>query len=415
MNRRKLIKILSCILAVLIVGAGGVFFAAYQRLKNISPDILLDNDGELGSSKPKTYVTYKGERYYYNDNLVTLMLIGIDQSEAEGREGLGARSDTMVVCAVDVVENTIKMIVCPRDSKALIRHIDTDGNVYKEDYNKLNSSFPYGGGNQDRNKGAENVVYCVKRLLSCDGKYDIPLEKYGGINMDGVGPLNDAVGGVTVTLKESVTGVGKEGETVKLTGDQAFTFCIQRKIEGMDGSDISRGQRQMQFLMGLAKAIKDMQVTQIPSIYSSMTKYVFTNLSTDEMVAYAKILKNINLDTMQQTQIAGTSGSVGGGSGWILDEEALEQTVIDTFYIKDPDQTGVTVTPEPSETATPSPTETTKKTTSPKKTTKKTSAPRKTTKKTATPKPTQKKTATPRPTTTHSATQRPTGTNQGDE
>ena len=54
MNRRKLIKILSCILAVLIVGAGGVFFAAYQRLKNISPDILLDNDGELGSSKPKT-------------------------------------------------------------------------------------------------------------------------------------------------------------------------------------------------------------------------------------------------------------------------------------------------------------------------------------------------------------------------
>ncbi|MFR7473821.1 MAG: LCP family protein [Christensenellales bacterium] len=192
MNRRKLIKILSCILAVLIVGAGGVFFAAYQRLKNISPDILLDNDGELGSSKPKTYVTYKGERYYYNDNLVTLMLIGIDQSEAEGREGLGARSDTMVVCAVDVVENTIKMIVCPRDSKALIRHIDTDGNVYKEDYNKLNSSFPYGGGNQDRNKGAENVVYCVKRLLSCDGKYDIPLDKYGGINMDGVGPLNDA-------------------------------------------------------------------------------------------------------------------------------------------------------------------------------------------------------------------------------
>ena len=171
----------------------------------------------------------------------------------------------------------------------------------------------------------------------------------------------------------------------------------------------------MQFLMGLAKAIKDMQVTQIPSIYSSMTKYVFTNLSTDEMVAYAKILKNINLDTMQQTQLAGTSGSVGGGSGWILDEEALEQTVIDTFYIKDPDQTGVTVTPEPSETATPSPTETTKKTTSPKKTTKKTSAPRKTTKKTATPKPTQKKTATPRPTTTHSATQRPTGTNQGDE
>lgn len=402
MNRKKIIKILSCVLAVLIVGAGGVFFAAYQRLKNINPDILLDNDGELGSNKPKTYITYKGERYYYNDNLTTLMLIGIDQSEAEGRENLGARSDTMVVCAIDVVENTIKMIICPRDTRALIRHIDTDGNVYKEDYNKLNSSFPYGGGNQDRNKGAENVVYNVQRLLSCDGKYNIPLEKYGGINMDGVSPLNNAVGGVTVTLKESVTGVGKEGQTVKLNGDQAFTFCIQRKIAGMDGSDISRGQRQMQFLMGLAKSVKNLQVTQIPSIYSSLTKYVFTNLSTDEMVAYAKILKNINLDTMQQTQLAGRSGTVGGGSGWVLDEEALEQTIIDTFYIKDPDQSGVTTTPEPSQTATPSPSST------PKTTKKATAAPKKTTKKTATPRPTTKKTATPRPSATRTATPRPT-------
>lgn len=410
MNRRKLIKILSCILAVLVVGAGGVFFAAYQRLKNISPEILLGNQKtEPGVEKPKTYVMYKGERYYYNDNLVTLMLIGIDQSEAEGRENLGARSDTMVVCAIDIKENTLKMIVCPRDTKALVRHIDLEGNVYKEDYNKLNSSFPFGGGNRDRNKGAENVVFNVKRVLSCDGKYDIPLEKYGGINMDGVTPLNNAVGGVTVTLKEAVTGVGEKGETVKLNGDQAFTFCIQRKIKGMDGTDISRGQRQMQFLMGLAKAVKSMEVTQIPSIYSSMTKYAFTNLTTDEMVAYAKILKNINLDTMKQTQLAGKSGKVGNGSGWILDEEALEQTVIDTFYIKDPDQTGVTATQAPTATDTPSPTETAKATSTkkatatPKKTKKVTATPKKTKKATATPKRTTRRTATPRPTTTHTA------------
>lgn len=405
MNRRKLIKILSCILAVLVVGAGGVFFAAYQRLKNISSEILLGNQNtEPGVEKPKTYVMYKGERYYYNDNLVTLMLIGIDQSEAEDRENLGARSDTMVVCAIDIKENTLKMIVCPRDTKALVRHIDLEGNVYKEDYNKLNSSFPFGGGNRDRNKGAENVIFNVKRVLSCDGKYDIPLEKYGGINMDGVTPLNNAVGGVTVTLKEAVTGVGEKGETVKLNGDQAFTFCIQRKIKGMDGTDISRGQRQMQFLMGLAKAVKSMEVTKIPSIYSSMTKYAFTNLTTDEMVAYAKILKNINLDTMKQTQLAGKSGKVGNGSGWILDEQALEQTVIDTFYIKDPDQSGVTATQAPMVTDTPSPTETAKATS----TKKATATPKKTKKATATPKRTTRKTATPRPTTTHTA--RPSAT-----
>ena len=140
-----------------------------------------------------------------------------------------------------------------------------------------------------------------------------------------------------------------------------------------------------------------------------MTKYAFTNLTTDEMVAYAKILKNINLDTMKQTQLAGKSGKVGNGSGWILDEEALEQTVIDTFYIKDPDQTGVTATQAPTATDTPSPTETAKATSTkkatatPKKTKKVTATPKKTKKATATPKRTTRRTATPRPTTTHTA------------
>ena len=40
----------------------------------------------------------------------TIGLIGLDGRDGELKSG--ARSDTMVVCAVDVVENTIKMIVC---------------------------------------------------------------------------------------------------------------------------------------------------------------------------------------------------------------------------------------------------------------------------------------------------------------
>ena len=85
-------------------------------------------------------------------------------------------------------------------------------------------------------------------------------------------------------------------------------------------------------------------------------------------------------------------------------QQALEQTVIDTFYIKDPDQSGVTATQAPMATDTPSPTETAKATS----TKKATATPKKTKKATATPKRTTRKTATPRPTTTHTA--RPSAT-----
>ncbi len=329
MKKGKIIKGLAGLLVVLTITAGVLFYLTYQRLKDIQPDILLDQD-----KAPRTYVTYNGAKYHYNENLVTLMLIGIDESSAEGRVELGARSDTMVVLAIDLKANTLKMIICPRDSKATIRQTDATGKVTGETVNKLNASFPYGGGNQNKDRGAQNVMYCVSRLLSCNGKYTIPLLKYGGINMDGVGPLTTAVGGVTVTLHESITGVGASGQTVKLNAAKAEIFCIERKIAGMDGTDISRGKRQMQFMMGLAKAVKAMEVTQVPSIYSKVSKYSFTNLSTEEIVAYAKLLQNVDLDQVTQVQLAGKSGPVGGGSGWIVDQAEMEKAVIDTFYVK---------------------------------------------------------------------------------
>ena len=330
--RRKWIKFLGRFLILVILAAVGLGVYTYLNLKGI-----IDDPGTFLQGLNKNFtstVTYKGEKYAYNRDISTLVFLGTDASTTEGRKELGARSDTMIVCAIDSKHHTAEMIVLPRDTRAKIEQLNKDGSLKKQVTNKLNAAFPYGNGNNDAKMGAKNTLKAIERILELDGKYDIPLEKYGGINMDAIVPLNDAVGGVTVTLKQSVPGVGKKGETVTLKGEQAFNFCVMRKGAGLDGSDIARGQRQMQFMFGLAHNIRSMDAGDIVKVYNAVSKNAFTNLSTSQMVAYASILKEIPEENIKITQLKGTAKTINGGSYWVLDEQALEQTIIDIFYIK---------------------------------------------------------------------------------
>lgn len=335
---KRAIRFLSIFLCTAIVCGIGVMYIAYERYKEIAknPEKILEQIFENihGEEDETDKVVYNGEEYVYNKKIVTLMLIGID--ETEDRDLKSARSDVMVLVAINLENNSVKMIICPRDTRAKVRQYQKDGS-YTDVTNKLNASFPFGYGNKDKNLGAQNVMFCVERLLSFDGKYKVPISKYGGINMDGIAPLTNAVGGVTVKLEQTIQGVGKKGETVTLNAEQAEIFCIQRKLPGMDGSDINRGKRQMQYLMGLAAKIKQktaQSLTSILSVYDSMSKYAFTNLSSDEMIAYASYLRNIDLESIEQYQLKGKPQTIDGVSYYIADTEDIEKLIVETFYKK---------------------------------------------------------------------------------
>jgi LCP family protein required for cell wall assembly len=355
MTRKTIIYVLSFLICLLTAGGVGVGYAAYQKVKNIQPDDLLNNslnvhkDGEIITPKDDSdYVLYNGEKYSYNEDIITLLLIGIDKDSDRS----SARSDVMVVCAIDSKNNTVKMIVCPRDTQTTVRHTDSEGKETKTSLTKLNHSFPYGGGNEDRDMGAKNVMYNVSQVLSLQGKYSIPITHYGGLDMSGIGPLTSAVDGVTITLPETVSGVGSKNQTITLNATTATRYCTARKGVS-DGSDVSRGQRQMVYLMGLVEKIKSISPTQIPSLFTQLNKHVFTNISTDEMVAYAKLLAKIDLGNIEPLQLQGNFIRT-DASYYVLDEDKLEEMIINIFYEKldDGSTPNATVTSEADDTAT---------------------------------------------------------------
>ena len=186
--RRRWIKFLRRFLLLVLLIAAGLGVYTYLNVKGI-----IDDPGAFLQGLNKNFtstVTYQGETYAYNQNISTLVFLGTDESSAEGRQELGARSDTMIVCAIDSENHTAELIVLPRDTRAKIDQLNKDGSLKKQVTNKLNAAFPYGNGNNDANMGAKNTLKAIERILEMDGKYDIPLDKYGGINMDAIVPVS---------------------------------------------------------------------------------------------------------------------------------------------------------------------------------------------------------------------------------
>jgi len=65
--------------------------------------------------------------------------------------------------------------------------------------------------------------------------YGMPINGYVALNMNAVAMINDAVGGVTVTVPEDMTQVDPsfaEGAAVTLTGDQVEVYTLSRYGKG---------------------------------------------------------------------------------------------------------------------------------------------------------------------------------------
>jgi anionic cell wall polymer biosynthesis LytR-Cps2A-Psr (LCP) family protein len=78
----------------------------------------------------------------------------------------------------------------------------------------------------------------------------LEIYRYFVMNMKDIGKVNDAIGGVTVTIPTDMTAVDpafKEGAVVHLTGDQAEEF-VRARMGLDDATNASRMERQKQYL-----------------------------------------------------------------------------------------------------------------------------------------------------------------------
>lgn len=346
---RKAISALLSVLTVLIIGAAVVGILLSMRIKSSGYESLFNNpkiiitENTEGQANPDSIATpvfktisYNGKTYMRNEGVVNLLFLGIDSDAVRRKNNKGYRSDMVMVCAVDTVEETATLISIPRDTYTTMYKIDSSGAIKSTVQAKINAAYAYGGSKEYR---PANSMNCVQMFLQRECELteplgftlEIPVGFYASIDMDGITKVASAVGGVEVKLDANIPGVGGKGETVLLKGSAAEEYIRNRHDTA--GGDITRAARQRTFMIALAKKIKNMgEVNIILSLYDELQKYVNTNLNTDNMLDFAKLLKKVKIDEIRQISIPGESKRIDGSSVIIHDEKETLELLLDVYY-----------------------------------------------------------------------------------
>jgi len=319
-RKRRQIWFLVCV-AILFVGTI-LFFALRNHEDSYSSDYQKSNRDDT--------LVYDGKEYRYNEHLSNYLFMGIDTrepiTEYETQEETG-RADAIFLLSYDRVEKTVRCISIPRDTITNVRMIAPDGTDMGTSKEHINMQYVFGD-------GKDESCRLMKETVS-DLFYDIPIQGYCSLNMDGIAVAVDAIGGVELVVPDnSLADVNPEfyeGATVTITKENAEQFIRYRDIE-QSQSAIARTNRQKVLLKALSNQAKEKSsanVDFVVNMYEALQPYMVTNMGNDLLAD----LLSATFDSehgIQDIPGQGTEGEL--HDEYHVDESQLYELVLQVFY-----------------------------------------------------------------------------------
>lgn len=279
-------------------------------------------------------IKYNGSKYRYNKDMINMLFIGVDTSgtvSAENAQADAGQSDTIFVAALNNKTKKITLIPVNRDTMTEISIYDVNGNFIGKQKEQIALSYAYGDGEK---MSAELTKEAVSNLF-----YGLPIHGYFSVNTSAITVINDLIGGVEVSLLGDFTEYDPsyaEGSKVLLQGSFAETYLRKRWGVG-DDSNIQRMARQKQYVTALASkmmtAVKQ-DLTLPVSIYQTVSDYMITDISVDEVSYLATQIVSYSLDGDLIRTIPGSAELVDIYMQFTVDEKAFYELILDVFYEK---------------------------------------------------------------------------------
>ncbi len=328
--KKVIIGILAGILAV-IIG----LFAAFFIMVNIGKSALLDKTG-LNIAAPDSaqvqengnYLLYKGQRYKYNDNITTILCMGIDKESFSSDSddiGTGGDADTLFLLAMDLESGNAKIITISRDTMAEIGVYSPNGSYIGTRKSQICLAYAYGDGKET---SCHNQLVAVRQLF-----YNLPINSYISLDMDGIGPINDSVGGVDVISPETIKPF-KEGEKYSLYGSMATQFVRTRTHATIDGNSL-RMQRQKAYLESFASKVLTMtkeKITTPLDVFNTASPYVCTNIDAPKVSYFTTTMLQASFKGFEIENVPGELKDGGKYAEFYVDEEKFFELFLNTYY-----------------------------------------------------------------------------------
>lgn len=329
-KRKRNIMIALCVAVLLIAGiALGAFAfvkAGEGALKSPMANANPDTNEEAATYDEGKTVTYEGKKYVLNENMVSVLMIGFDRKTIAQEGENAGQADAVFVMAIDTEKGTVQPIILPRDSMVDVDLYADDRYVGQE---KMQLCLAYGYGD-GRESSCENTARAASRLL-----YNIPIEYYFSLDMNSIGPLADAIGGVSLTPLQTVTKANAyEGQPTVLFGQNAL-YYVQYRDTSVSTSSLDRQARQKQFLeayFGQALQAAKGDVGVLVNLYNLAGEYAITNLGPNEFSYLASVVQQNGMTALNATALTGEMSQPGKNSEYTIDQNAAYETVLNTYY-----------------------------------------------------------------------------------
>ncbi|MEE3428109.1 MAG: LCP family protein [Ruminococcus sp.] len=320
-------------LLALIIAALAVLIIMINSGKNS----LLDREG-LNINAPKNartvdngeYIVYKGNKYKYNDNITSILCMGVDKNtlnNVDGDVGTGGDADSIFIIAMDLSNGKSKLINISRDTMTEIGIYSPNGSYIGEKKAQLALAYAYGNG---RETSCHNEVVAVRQLL-----YNIPINSYLSLDMQGIGAINDAMGGITVVSPETISEF-KKGKTYTLMGSMAQSYVRSRSHATIQGNSL-RMERQKSYIESFSSSLFNKTKSDLMTplnIYNVASPYVCTNIDANKVSYFSYTAVRGGYNGFEIKTVPGKTKAGKKYAEFYVDEDKCFEMFLDVYYTK---------------------------------------------------------------------------------
>lgn len=344
----RILSAVAVFLALVYAGARATLYLGQKNLYNHTgakaPELEIEETQEEDTKEQEIredyawqegWVRYKGDIYAYNEDILTFLVMGIDKKgEVAASRNLtdGGQSDALFLLIINPHDKSIHIFAIDRNTMTDITMVGIgDGGADIVSTAQIAVQHGFGDGEKE---SCELTVDAVSKLL-----FRLPIHGYLSVNYQAIPYINDAVGGIEVTIPEDAAGAKKEwnvGDKVLLKGEDAVRFVKWRDISIYESARL-RTLRQKTYLASFAeKAISATRqdITMPITLYNKIKNYTVTDISIDEMAYLASELLGYHFSMEQIYTMAGETVTGDQFEEFYPDMDALKAQIIDIFYEK---------------------------------------------------------------------------------
>lgn len=281
---------------------------------------------QVGSTKT---ITRDGIDYFPRQDVTIMMVLGIDQFgpvESSHYYRNNGSADSIMLLVFDETARDCTVLYLNRDTMLNMDVLGVRGEYAGTTFGQLALAHTYGTGLED---SCQNVKNTLMNYI-----HGLTIDYYVAMNMDAIPILNDAVGGVTVTVEDDFSKVNPSitmGE-VTLQGDQVIDYVRTRKDVG-DQKNVTRMERQKEYVDGFLKKLVEIERGDLDfavRLYDQVAPYIVTDCSVTTLSNMLD--RYAQFDLKEVVTPEGENRIEDGHYAFYVDEEKLDELIVRLIY-----------------------------------------------------------------------------------